>query len=452
MALCHFFVLSPRGEPIIFRDYRGESSHKDTAEVFFSEFKKHKGAKPIFNVEGLNYCCTKQYGLYFVCTTKHNLSPSFVLELLCRIGGVFKDYCGVLNEEAVRKNFVLLYELLDEMLDYGYPQVLSTEALKAFVFNEAVLVDDAPPPSSKDVGALGIYALNKLVDNLSLSSPGPAAKDKPLALTMKDERNHKNELFVDLIERLTVLFSPQGTKLKAEINGFIRMTSFLKGTPEVRLALNEDLVVGRRDDRSARYGLVTLDDITFHECARLDLFEMDRSLSLHPPDGEFVLLNYRISEDFALPFYITPIVEQPQTGGPYRVDLMIKIRLDIPDDQQAVNVIIKCPLPKCVESANCELHLKGVSYQVNKNVAEWSIQEFAGGSDLFLRCRITLKEVYDATIRKEFGPISLDFELPMYNCSNVQIRYLRVVERDKSYNPLRWVRNITQAHSYICRV
>ncbi|KAL6057153.1 Coatomer protein complex, gamma sub-unit [Balamuthia mandrillaris] len=336
------------------------------------------------------------------------------------------------------------------MLDYGYPQVLSTEALKAFVFNEAVLVDDAPPPSSKDVGALGIYALNKLVDNLSLSSPGPAAKDKPLALTMKDERNHKNELFVDLIERLTVLFSPQGTKLKAEINGFIRMTSFLKGTPEVRLALNEDLVVGRRDDRSARYGLVTLDDITFHECARLDLFEMDRSLSLHPPDGEFVLLNYRISEDFALPFYITPIVEQPQTGGPYRVDLMIKIRLDIPDDQQAVNVIIKCPLPKCVESANCELHLKGVSYQVNKNVAEWSIQEFAGGSDLFLRCRITLKEVYDATIRKEFGPISLDFELPMHNCSNVQIRYLRVVERDKSYNPLRWMKEGEAAKAKRC--
>jgi len=29
---------------------------------------------------------------------------------------LFKDYCGLLTEEALRKNFVLIYELLDEAL------------------------------------------------------------------------------------------------------------------------------------------------------------------------------------------------------------------------------------------------------------------------------------------------------------------------------------------------
>ena len=43
---------------------------------------------------------------------------------------MFKDYCGTLSEESIRKNFVLLYELLDEMLDFGYPQTTSTEHLK----------------------------------------------------------------------------------------------------------------------------------------------------------------------------------------------------------------------------------------------------------------------------------------------------------------------------------
>ena len=33
-----------------------------------------------------------------------------------RIAGLCKDYCGVLNEEAIRLNFVLIYELLDEVL------------------------------------------------------------------------------------------------------------------------------------------------------------------------------------------------------------------------------------------------------------------------------------------------------------------------------------------------
>ena len=28
-------------------------------------------------------------------------------------------YCGLLTEAAVRKNFMLIYELLDEVMDYG---------------------------------------------------------------------------------------------------------------------------------------------------------------------------------------------------------------------------------------------------------------------------------------------------------------------------------------------
>ena len=51
-----------------------------------------------------------------------------------------QDYCGLLSEEAVRKNFVLLYELLDEVVDYGYPQNSSSEALKEFVLNEPTVL------------------------------------------------------------------------------------------------------------------------------------------------------------------------------------------------------------------------------------------------------------------------------------------------------------------------
>lgn len=49
-------------------------------------------------------------------TTRVNVSPSLVLELLQRIARVTKDYLGVLNEDSLRKNFVLVYELLDEVI------------------------------------------------------------------------------------------------------------------------------------------------------------------------------------------------------------------------------------------------------------------------------------------------------------------------------------------------
>ena len=33
-----------------------------------------------------------------------------------RVSDLCKDYCGVLNEESIKSNFPLIYELLDEVL------------------------------------------------------------------------------------------------------------------------------------------------------------------------------------------------------------------------------------------------------------------------------------------------------------------------------------------------
>jgi AP-4 complex subunit mu-1 len=54
--------------------------------------------------------------MYFVLTTRHNVSPIMAIEFLNRVTQLIKDYCGILTEEAIRKNFVLIYEILDEIL------------------------------------------------------------------------------------------------------------------------------------------------------------------------------------------------------------------------------------------------------------------------------------------------------------------------------------------------
>lgn len=54
--------------------------------------------------------------------------------------------------------------------------------------------------------------------------------------------------------------------------------------------------------------LVPAQDCNFHECAKLDEFESMRQLSFTPPDGEFVLLNYRINAEFRCPFRLFPSI------------------------------------------------------------------------------------------------------------------------------------------------
>ena len=43
---------------------------------------------------------------------------------------VFKDYFGELEEESIRDNFVVVYELLDETMDFGYPQTCESRILR----------------------------------------------------------------------------------------------------------------------------------------------------------------------------------------------------------------------------------------------------------------------------------------------------------------------------------
>ena len=61
------------------------------------------------------------------------------------------------------------------------------------------------------------------------SLPSSAA-NKPISLRGHGDRG-KNEVFVDLIERLTILFNSSGSVLRSEINGMIQMKSFLQGSP-----------------------------------------------------------------------------------------------------------------------------------------------------------------------------------------------------------------------------
>ncbi len=64
--------------------------------------------------------------------TKRNSNVMTILLFLHKIISVFTEYFGQLEEESLRDNFVLVYELLDEMMDYGHPQTSETNILKQY--------------------------------------------------------------------------------------------------------------------------------------------------------------------------------------------------------------------------------------------------------------------------------------------------------------------------------
>merc|ERR1712151_438537 len=181
------------------------------------------------------------------------------------------------------------------------------------------------------------------------------AVHRPVGPTQNESsRNKKNEIFVDILERITVLMSANGFVVNSAIDGSIQMKSYLMGNPQLKLALNEDLNIKNQNlgGLHGGYGAVTLDDCNFHECVDLDDFSDSRTLSFYPPDGEFAVMNYRITGEFRVPFRIFPFFE---LVSPYKVELVIKIRADIPEQNYGGNVQISCVMPKTTASVSNEL-------------------------------------------------------------------------------------------------
>uniref|UniRef100_A0A0C9RHI8 TSA: Wollemia nobilis Ref_Wollemi_Transcript_21851_1933 transcribed RNA sequence n=1 Tax=Wollemia nobilis TaxID=56998 RepID=A0A0C9RHI8_9CONI len=450
--ISQFFVLSQRGDNIVFRDYRGEVP-KGSAEIFFRKVKFWKSddgeeAPPIFNVDGVNYLHVKVAGLLFVATTRVNVSPALVMELLQRIARVIKDYLGVLNEDSLRKNFVLVYELLDEVIDFGYPQTTSTEVLKSFIFNEPIVVD---------AGRLPALSPAAMFMQGSKRMPGTAVTKSVVANEPGGRK--REEVFVDIIEKISVTFSSSGYILTSEIDGTIQMKSYLTGNPEIRLALNEDLSIGRSGHSGYDYssstgaGMVVLDDCNFHESVRLDNFDLDRTLTLVPPDGEFPVMNYRMTQEFKPPFRVNVLIEEV---GAFKAEVLLKVRADYSNTITANTVALQMPLPKYTTRVSFELEPGAVGqttdFKDGNKMLEWGLRKIVGGAEHTLRAKLTFSQDTNMNITKESGPVSMTFTIPMYSASRLQVRYLQIVKRSRTYNPYRWVRYVTNANSYVIRI
>jgi AP-2 complex subunit mu-1 len=70
---------------------------------------------------GVHFIHISHNGITLVAATKTNSNIAMIFQFLYKVVAVCKAYFGDLDENHVRKNFVLIYEILDEIMDFGFP-------------------------------------------------------------------------------------------------------------------------------------------------------------------------------------------------------------------------------------------------------------------------------------------------------------------------------------------
>ncbi|XP_078074924.1 adaptor related protein complex 1 subunit mu 3 isoform X1 [Mustelus asterias] len=387
MSASAVFLLDLKGKVLICRNYMGDVDMNEI-DYFLPMLmqKEDEGTSSPFLIHGrVHFLWIRHNNLYLVAVTKKNANASLVFAFLYKIVQVFTEYFKEVEEESIRDNFVIVYELLDEVMDFGFPQTTDSKILQEYIIQQGHKLEiGAPRP--------------------------PATLTNAVSWRSEGIKYRKNEVFIDLIESVNLLVSANGSVLKSEIIGNVKLKVILSGMPELRLGLNDKV-----------------------------LFE----ISGH---GEFELMSYRLYTQVKPLIWIESVIEKYSHS---RVEIMVKAKSQFKHRSTANNVEIFVPVPSDADSPKFKTSTGSAKWLPEKNVVLWSIKSFPGGKEYLMRAHFGLPSV-ESEEQEGKPPITVKFEIPYFTVSGIQVRYLKIIEKS-GYQALPWVRYITQSGDYQLR-
>jgi AP-3 complex subunit mu len=257
---------------------------------------------------------------FLLATTTKETQPLLIIEFLHRVFEIFEEYFGSVDETSIKDNFSTVYQLLEEMMDFGYPLTTEPNALKSMI----------QPPTA--ISRLTSAAMGG--SHVSDILPDGTISNMPWRKT--GVSYSQNEIYVDIIEEIDEIVDKNGLIISSEVNGIIEANSRLSGVPDLDLTfLNPDVI----------------DDCSFHPCVRYNRFEREKVVSFVPPDGMFELMKYRVNVQgkVSAPCYCQPQLSYDAANNQGTISLTLGIKvtnsLVFPASRSQSLVVRKSPPP-----------------------------------------------------------------------------------------------------------
>lgn len=406
------FIFNAKGDVLMSKYYRA-GIKKNVSDVFriqvINSASRLAVRLPVLTLGSTSFLYIRSDLLWLVAVARSNQDSLAILEYLYNFEGLLRQLyarSGRLTEDDVAANFVAIFDILDELLEFGCPTSLEPSYLASVVPGLAgVRVEQ------KRSAAL-VTSLDQAYDSHKVSWRDHGIKYR------------KNEIYLNVTEKVHVLMDGRGELLRAHIDGAITMKAHVSGMPVCRFAFSED------DDGRP----MALDDFKFHKCVDLAKYDTERVIRFVPPDGSFQLMSYHIADGFALPFRVYPRYS----------DLALHIRLvsHYSSKLAATNVVLRVDVPSGVAKNAVSCSNGKAKFDPQENKVVWKFSKFFGDQENTLSV-----DVDPATKPK----ITLDFNIDMHSASGLQVKLLNVVEK-ANYRTIKWVRYSTQSGSYEVRL
>ncbi|XP_063925820.1 AP-1 complex subunit mu-1-like isoform X2 [Zophobas morio] len=398
MSLSALFILDINGTALISRDYRGDIN-KEVIDNFLPLITRHEEtgtSAPVLHHNGTTFAYVKFNNLYIIGTIKRNANIALIFTFIYKFIEIATQYFSKLEEESIRDNFVVLYELLDEIMDFGYPQTTEPKILQTYIFQES-------------------YKLKKMTSV-------PAVVTNVVSWRPEGIRYRRNELFIDVVESVNLSVNAKGSVVSNEVAGCVKMKVHLSGMPQLRLGLSDKILLAINSQDAG-----SLEDVKFHQCVQLSrIFE--KNIYFIPPDGDFELMSYRMNTDIKPLIAIQTKVVHSSSS---RIEYAVKATAQFKSSSTASNVEVTLPVCQDVDSPVFRSSSGAASYVPEECAVVWKIKYFPGGSEVALNAQFRLSSIRSEEKREK-----------------TPIKYMKVIEKS-NYKALTWVRYTTQNGEYL---
>lgn len=440
MASCVYFC-DVKGKPILSRRYRDDIpiSAIDRFAPLLSELEEESSIiPPCLSHRDIQYMFIQHEDLYVVALSSSlETNAAQIFTFLHKLVNVLGEYLKTVEEESVRDNFVIIYELLDEMMDYGIPQITETKMLKQYITQKS-------------------FKLVKAVKKVKATARPPSALTNSVSWRAEGIAYKKNEAFLDIVESVNMLMTQKGQVLRSEIIGQVKVKSRLSGMPDLKLGINDRGIFSKVTDSNAsengnepptvtsvgkKRPNVELEDLKFHQCVRLSKFENEKIITFIPPDGDFELMSYRLTTP------VKPLIwcdVNVQVHSQSRIEIHCRAKAQIKKKTMANNVEILIPIPDDADTPSFKYSHGSIKWVPEKSAILWKIRSFAGGKEYSMAAQMGLPSIDGIEKPKFKRPVQIKFQIPYFTTSGIQVRYLKINEPKLQYKSYPWVRYITQ--------
>lgn len=351
--------------------------------------------------------------LFFIAVIQSEVPPLMVISLLHRIIDTFADYFGQCTEKKLQQETVIVYQVLEEMLDNGFPLTTELNILKEMV----------RPPTWMEV-------LDPLSGAKRVKETLPTGQLTNMQWRRQGVRYGNNEIFIDVIEHLDAVVDRNGTTISAEIEGKIMCKCRLSGTPDLLMTLINPHI---------------LDDVSFHPCVRLQKWAAEKVISFVPPDGVFELSSYLVGaqHQIALPVYVKPVIIFSEAN----CKLDIEVGLKQSQGKQIEELTVVVPMPKSVNSVNCTPSAGTWTFDQITKTLRWELKKAVLERPVNLRGPIS---VAAGEPLPDCPPtVSVVFRIPHFASSGLKVNRLDLLT--EKYKPFKGVKYTTIAGKFQVR-